>query len=262
MTYMIYCLEQLKAHLGSLMLIEIGVDTVREYQSARLCEKASPKTINEEVMVLLQIMREMGDLIRVRMKRDKTLKLAYQEFEGKALSADEVKALYDAADIIEPEPGEEKDLKATRSKMIKPAIALALNATLRDSEVKTLAWERLNFLKGIITVGRSKTAAGTGRTIPINSELRMFLEDYRAWYEEKIGPAAPDRYVFPFGKNRQWDPSRPVSTFKTAWENVRSRAGVKARFHDLRHTAITNLCESGASEETIMAIAGTFPGRC
>ena len=47
-----------------------------------------------------------------------------------------------------------------------------------------------------------------------------------------------------------------ISTFKTAWENVREKAGIKARFHDLRHTAITNLCESGASEETIMAIAG------
>jgi len=34
------------------------------------------------------------------------------------------------------------------------------------------------------------------------------------------------------------------------------RAHVKARYHKLRHTAITNLCESGASEETIMAIAG------
>ncbi len=31
---------------------------------------------------------------------------------------------------------------------------------------------------------------------------------------------------------------------------------MQARFHDLRHTAITNLCESGAPEETIKAIAG------
>jgi len=255
-TYMEYCLKHLKAHLGSLMLVEIGIDSVREYQSARIREKASPKTINEEVMVLLQIMREMGDLIRVRMKRDKTLKLAYQEFEGKALTNEEVSALYTAAEVVEPEPGEKKDLKATRSQMIKPAIALALNATLRDSEVKTLTWERLNFLKGILTVGLSKTAAGTGRTIPINSELRAILEDYRTWYEAKVGPAAPDRFVFPFGKNHQWDPTRPISTFKTVWENVRAKASVKARFHDLRHTAITNLCESGASEETIMAIAG------
>ena len=207
-------------------------------------------------MVLLQIMREMGDLIRVKMRRDKTLKLAYEEFEGKALTADEVKALYNAATVIEPGEGEKKDLKATRSEMILPAISLALNATLRDSEVKTLTWERVNFLKGILTVGRSKTAAGTGRTIPINSELRAILEGYRAWYEEKIGPAAPESYVFPFGKNRQWNTSRPISSFKTVWENVREKAKVQARFHDLRHTAITNLCESGASEETIRSIAG------
>jgi integrase len=254
--YIKYCIGHLSKNVGDMLLIEIGVDAVREYQSIRLKEKASPKTINEEVMVLLQIMREMGDLIRVKMKRDKTLKLAYQEFEGKALTADEVKAIYDAAEVIEPEPGEKKDLKATRSEMIKPAIALALNATLRDSEVRTLTWERINFLKGILTVGRSKTAAGTGRTIPINSELRTILEDYRAWYEEKIEPAAPESYVFPYGKNRQWTPSRPINSFKTAWENVREKAKVEARFHDLRHTAITNLCESGASEETIMAIAG------
>jgi integrase len=251
-----YCIKHLNAHLGDLMLIEIGVDTVLAYQKARLFEKASPKTINEEVMVLLQIMREMGDLIRVKMRRDKALKLTYQEFEGKALTNDEVKALYNAAAVIEPEPNEKKDLKATRSEMILPAISLALNATLRDSEVKTLIWERLNFLKNILTVGRSKTAAGTGRTIPINSELRSILEDYRAWYEDKVGPVTPESYVFPYGKSRKWDPSRPVNSFKTAWENVREKAKVKARFHDLRHTAITNLCESGASEETIRSIAG------
>ena len=82
------------------------------------------------------------------------------------------------------------------------------------------------------------------------------MEDYRAWYEQKIGPATPNRYVFPSCENRKYDPTRPIGSFKTAWKTVRARAGVKARYHDLRHTAITNLCESGASEETIMSIAG------
>ena len=62
--------------------------------------------------------------------------------------------------------------------------------------------------------------------------------------------------MFPGGKNRTWDPTRPISSFKTAWQNVREKAGVKARFRDLRHTAMTNLCESGASDETVQAIAG------
>jgi integrase len=254
--YMKSCIDHLAGHLGDMMIIEIGTGTVAAYQAARIAEKASPKTINEEVMVLLQVMREPGDLIRAKLKRDKTLRLSCEEYQGRALTVAEVAALYDAAEIVEPEPGEKKDLKATRSTMILPAIALALNATLRDSEVRTLTWDRLNFLKGILTVGRSKTAAGTGRTIPINSTLRRILEDYRTWYEAKIGAPSPERFVFPYGKNHSWDPDRPVSTFKTAWTNVRTKAGVQARFHDLRHTAITNLLESGAPAETVRSIAG------
>jgi len=255
-SYMRNCLAHLNQHVGKLLLVEIGSETVKEYQNTRLQERASKKCINEEVMILLKIMRELGDLIRVRMKREKSLKLDYVKFEGKALTPEEVKALYDAAEVVEPEPGQKKNMKAVRSEMIKVAIALPLNATLRDSEVRTLTWERIDFLKGILTVGRSKTAAGTGRTIPINSELRTILEDYRAWNESKIGPATPDRYVFPSCENRQWNPTRPIGSFKTVWKTVRSLAQVKARYHDLRHTCITNLCESGASEETIMAIAG------
>ena len=36
---------------------------------------------------------------------------------------------------------------------------------------------------------------------------------------------------------------------------MRAKPEVKARFHDLTHTAITNLCESDAPEKTIKAIA-------
>jgi len=124
--YMTYCVKHLSRHLGDMMLVEIGIGTVRSYQTLRIGEQASPKCINEEVMVLLQIMREMGDLIRVKMKRDKTLKLSYQEYEGKALSADEVSALYNAAGVEAPAPGEKHDLKATRTPMILPAIALGV----------------------------------------------------------------------------------------------------------------------------------------
>ena len=49
--------------------------------------------------------------------------------------------------------------------------------------------------------------------------------------------------------------------WRTAWRNALKRAGLKLRFHDLRHTAITNLGESGAPEQAIMAIAGHLSRR-
>jgi site-specific recombinase XerD len=45
-------------------------------------------------------------------------------------------------------------------------------------------------------------------------------------------------------------------TLKTSWNNVRAKAGVKGRWHDNRHTLITDLAESGAPDETIRDIAG------
>jgi integrase len=44
--------------------------------------------------------------------------------------------------------------------------------------------------------------------------------------------------------------------FKTAWSKVRQKAGVKGRWHDNRHTLVTELAESGAGDEVIMSIAG------
>ena len=43
---------------------------------------------------------------------------------------------------------------------------------------------------------------------------------------------------------------------KTAWRNLREKAEVNGRWHDNRHTLITDLAESGASDQTIMDIAG------
>jgi len=44
--------------------------------------------------------------------------------------------------------------------------------------------------------------------------------------------------------------------WKVAWESARKAAKVSCRFHDLRHTFISRLAESQASDSTVMALAG------
>lgn len=82
------------------------------------------------------------------------------------------------------------------------------------------------------------------------------LIEYIEWYKNKFNEIRPDWYVFPFGKPQPADPTRHVTSFKTSWRNVRSSAKVIGRFHDNRHTLITELAESGAGDQTIMDIAG------
>lgn len=49
----------------------------------------------------------------------------------------------------------------------------------------------------------------------------------------------------------------PIGSWRTAWRSLTKKAGLPGfRFHDLRHCAITSLAENGASDSTIMAIAG------
>jgi len=73
-------------------------------------------------------------------------------------------------------------------------------------------------------VGESKTDAGTGRTIPMNEDLFAAAVEYSTWYMERFKATQPDWYVFPAGRPRPNDPTRPQTTLKTAWRNVRKNA--------------------------------------
>jgi hypothetical protein len=50
----------------------------------RLNEGAAPKSVNEEVGFLLRILGDPGDLLRVRLRKRKMLKLKVRQTVGKA----------------------------------------------------------------------------------------------------------------------------------------------------------------------------------
>ena len=52
------------------------------------------------------------------------------------------------------------------------------------------------------------------------------------------------------------DPTRPMVTLKTSWNNARKKAEVRGRWHDNRHTLVTDLAESSAAAD----LAG--PAQC
>jgi integrase len=239
-----YALDHVVRHLGKHMAIEVTDKTVKDYQTARLKEKAAPKTINEEMGFLLRLLGEQGDAIRVKLRRQKALKLSAQSDVGKAYTAAERGLLYDAA-------------KERRSKAIYPALVVTLNCGLRDKELRQLQWGRVHLDEAYLAVGESKTEAGTGRTVPLNTFALAVVRTYADWYREKFKDLRPEWFVFPAGKPQPTDPTKPCTSFKTVWRKIKADAGVAGRWHDNRHTFITGLAESGeASDQTIMDIAG------
>jgi integrase len=225
------------AKVASLIAIVVG-----GYQFAH-GEPGAKKTVNHEVGFLLRILGDPGDLIRIRLRKRKMLKLKVRQTVGKAFTPEEKSRMLEEA-------------RKARSPHIYLALTLALNAGMRDAEIKTLTWGQIDFAKKYLAVGRSKTEAGEGRTIPLNSTLLEVFSEYGEWYRDKFGKPRAEWFVFPFGKPSPSDPTRPVTTLKTAWNNVRTKAKVTGRWHDNRHTMITDLAESGAGDQTIMDIAG------
>jgi integrase len=146
---------------------------------------------------------------------------------GRALTREEETALLDSA-------------SKSRSRSLYPVIMLAINTGMRASEIRDLTWGKVDFFAKSLTVGKSKTAASTGRIIPLN-----VLTHWRALFRG----AKPEHYVFPHERyglagNDQKQcayeiiPTEPMHRWKVARERARKTANIACRFHDLRHTFI------------------------
>ena len=186
--------------------------------------------------------------MRARLRKDKAVKLKVSHNVAQAFTQEEKDKMLALA----------KDSSSRRSgsPAIYPALVLALNAGMRAAEIRNLTWAQVDLERQFLTVGRSKTEAGEGRTIPLNSLVMAALLDHARWYTRRFGMTKPDCYLFPFGRSKHLDARRPMTTLKTVWQNIKEKAGIMGRWHDTRHTLVTELAESGAGDQTIMDIAG------
>ena len=108
-------------------------------------------------------------------------------------------------------------------------------------------------LRGVFSrLANPRQDAGEGRPIPLNAVVFEALVRWAGRFPND----RPEHYVFPWCENRQIDPSRPTKGWRTAWRNALKRTGLRCRFHDVRHTAISKLAEGQASDMAIMSIAG------
>jgi integrase len=225
--------------LGSHLRAEVTEGAVLGYIAARKREGAGPRTINMEIDHLA---RALGGTWRGLWPRVPHLKEPRDA--GRALSREEQHRLLAAA-------------ATNRSPYILLALRLALQTGMRFDEIRHLTWGSIDGARGVITVPKSKTPAGERRIVPLTDGLRRAIEEYRAWYVAKLGKTRPDWFLFPFTRViLPADPERPCTTLKHAWESTRRAAGVKCRFHDLRHSAITRMLEAGAPEHAVRAIVG------
>ena len=236
--------KTLIASFGNLQVREITSAQIRRHQLKRL-QTCGASAINHECSLLQQLLKRCGTWERVG--------LGYQplprskEGPGRAISEEE----------------EQRLLRAGASNPNWEAVyfcaLISLNTTMGPGEVMALRRKDIDLDKEVITVNHEGAKNPNRiRLLPLNEiavrTCRELLD-----VAEKKGAILPDHYVFPFRRrDNTLDPTRHCLSFKTAWLKLLNHAGIeKLRLYDLRHTAITRLCEKpDVSEEVIESIAG------
>jgi len=245
----------LSEYFGDRLVCDIRLEDIAALQQTRQAEGHGNRTINAEIQVLRQILKHFGLWSgvqgRIRFLRE-------PRDTGRAISHEDELRLLQAAG-------------QSRSPALLPRLTLAVDTGLRANEMRQLqyrdlklTWRNEAIEQGWLTVSRSKTEGGTGRTIPLSRRTCAVLT---LWLS-RFSPAPTDGFLFPChkvgfaGDKRKaflydFDFSRPGSEWKTAWTAACRSAGVRYRWHDLRHTFVSRLAENPAvSEQTIMALAG------
>jgi integrase len=225
--------------LGSARLPDLTEDEVRRYIKTRIREGMSGRTINMELGELSRAIGKPWSILWPKVR-----KLEERQDVGQALSPEQEKRLLQTA------------ASNKRWAMGSTMIRIALLTGMRIGEITSLSWGQVDMGGRVITVGRAKTTAGSGRQIPMNEDLFNLLADHAEWFNEKFGKPRSGLFLFPFGSPAPSDPTRPTTTLKTVWGSIREEANVDCRLHDLRHTAATKMAEAGTPETTMLALMG------
>jgi len=76
------------------------------------------------------------------------------------------------------------------------------------------------------------------------------------------GHTQPDHFLWPACQWGRYTPTQPMLHWDTAWRALRAAAGLpRFRFHDLRHTVITELAELGVADHVLESISGHLSRR-
>jgi len=239
-------LSLVKQHFGDVRLSAVTREAIAGYQQARHDAGIANRTINMDVGALRRVLKHCG---RWRALQDHVGSLPEQASAiGRALTRAEQRRLFDAA-ASNPE-----------WEHVYCAATLAANTSMRPVEVKHLRRRDVDLFAGTVTVAYSKNVT-SHRVIPLTQAARKALTRMleRA---DALGFVRPDHYIWPACQWGRFDPTRPIQKWDTAWRALRDAAGLpRLRFHDLRHTIITELAEMGVPDHVIESITGHLSRR-
>jgi integrase len=203
--------------------------TTRLQQHSRLGRPTRPATVNRELAAL----SKMFSLAIRHKKADKNPMTAVERLRehnvrDRVLSSEEFQRLLEALSLH-----------------LHPVIIMAYYTGMRRGEILNLRWNQIDLSKGLIRLEGIDTKTQTGRLVPLNAMLTALLKD-----ANQSAVRCATGHVF----HRN---GKPIKSIRGAFEGACREAGLTDfHFHDLRHTAVTNMRRAGVDSLTAMKITG------
>ena len=216
-----YYLKNLNRFFGNPGLMSITPKIVAKYKLYRRDYGASPSTVNRELYML-----------------SKAFNLAVKEWEW--LKDNPVSRVQKERENNEVDrwltEDEERRLLGNSPDWLRKIIVFALNTGLRQDELLSLEWNRVNLLRKTIII--QKTKNNRPNTLPLNSiALNVLLKKH----EDKVRSLKND-LVFSSQVGTKIGKRNLIRAFALALE----KAEIKDfTYHCLRHTFATRLAQNG-----------------
>jgi integrase len=227
--------KHLSTFFGGKRIIDITPEAIETYaatrlqQTSRLGRPTSPATVNRELAALSKIFT-----LAIRNKKADKNPMATVERLREHNVRDRVLCPEEFQQLLQAAPSH-----------LRPVITMAYYTGMRRGEILNLRWSQVDLKGGLLRLGNADTKTQRGRSIPLNETLTALLKDVMQ---------SPIRCAtgHVFHRNGQ-----PIKSIRGAFDGACQKAGLTDfHFHDLRHTAVTNMRRAGVDALTAMKITG------
>ena len=226
----------LPAFGGSTLLSDITEEHIERYLEGRRLDdgyqgsKTKPATINRELAGIKQL---FGWAVK---------KGFLEQNPAQYLRPDKENNVRD--EILSPE--QFAALQEHSPAYLQPINYVAYLTGMRAGEILGLTWEKVDLKGGFIRLQADDTKTREGRSIPLTFSPEL-LDLFKNLF--KVRSLHSSQVFLRRGK--------PIRCVREAFKAACLKAKIQGfRFHDFRHTAITNMRRAGIDHLTIMRISG------
>ena len=227
-------LKHLIPFFGDSTLLSVSRKKISNYKVLRQDEGARPATINRELaMVSKAFTLALEDWEWISGNNKPFSKIPYEKENNERdrwLTEDE-----------------EKSLLENSSEWLREIVVFALNTGLRQGELLSLEWNRVDLFRRTILIHKTKN--GKPKTVPLNKNA---IDVIARRAKEKVRKLKND-FVFLSRHGTKID----RHNLRRAFNNATKKAEIENfTFHDLRHCFCTKLAQRGVDIYKIAKLAG------